>query len=202
MITSSLPGEGKTTTSTNLAISLSQLGTKVLLVDGDLRRPKVSEYLGIEGAVGLTDVLVGRAELEDVVQQWGTTGLAVLPAGQIPPNPSELLGSKAMIELIKRCESEYDLVIFDSAPLLPVTDAAILARVTGGAILVAAAGQTHKNQFLGGLKNLINVDAPVLGVIITMLPTKGADSYGYGQYGYSYYGESASPASGAPKKEH
>jgi len=202
VITSSLPGEGKTTTSTNLAISLSQLGTKVLLVDGDLRRPKVSEYLGIEGAVGLTDVLVGRAELEDVVQQWGTTGLAVLPAGQIPPNPSELLGSKAMIELIKRCESEYDLVIFDSAPLLPVTDAAILARVTGGAILVAAAGQTHKNQFLGGLKNLINVDAPVLGVIITMLPTKGADSYGYGQYGYSYYGESASPASGAPKKEH
>ena len=188
VVTSSLPGEGKTTTSTNLAITLSQLGSRVLLVDADLRRPKVSEYLGIEGAVGLTDVLVGRAEFEDVVQEWGVSNLHVLPAGQVPPNPSELLGSHTMVDLLARFESDYDIVIFDSAPLLPVTDAAILARVTGGAIIVAAAGKTHKNQFQAGLKNLVNVDAPVMGVILTMLPTKGVDSYGYGQYGYGYYG--------------
>ena len=188
VVTSSLPGEGKTTTSTNLAITLSQLGSRVLLVDADLRRPKVSEYLGIEGAVGLTDILVGRAEFDDVVQEWGVSNLHVLPAGQVPPNPSELLGSHTMVDLLARFESDYDIVIFDSAPLLPVTDAAILARVTGGAIIVAAAGKTHKNQFQAGLKNLVNVDAPVMGVILTMLPTKGVDSYGYGQYGYGYYG--------------
>ena len=188
VVTSSLPGEGKTTTSTNLAITLSQLGSRVLLVDADLRRPKISEYLGIEGAVGLTDVLVGRAEFDDVVQEWGVSNLHVLPAGQVPPNPSELLGSHTMVDLLARFESDYDIVIFDSAPLLPVTDAAILARVTGGAIIVAAAGKTHKNQFQAGLKNLVNVDAPVMGVILTMLPTKGVDSYGYGQYGYGYYG--------------
>jgi len=197
VVTSSLPGEGKTTTSTNLAITLSQLGSRVLLVDADLRRPKVSDYLGIEGAVGLTDILVGRAEFADVVQEWGVSNLHVLPAGQVPPNPSELLGSRTMVELLEHFENSYDVVIFDSAPLLPVTDAAILARVTGGAILVAAAGQTHRNQFLAGLKNLVNVDAPVLGVILTMLPTKGVDSYGYGQYGYGYYGADSAKSSGA-----
>jgi len=194
VISSSLPGEGKTTTSTNLAITLAQLGNKVLLIDADLRRPRVSEYLGIEGAVGLTDVLVGRAEFDDVVQQWGEGNLDVLPAGQVPPNPSELIGGNKMIHLIAEFEANYDIVIFDCAPLLPVTDAAILARITGGAILVAAAGKTHKNQFLGGLKNLLNVDAPVLGVILTMLPTKGVDSYGYGQYGQYGYGSYASEA--------
>jgi len=112
----------------------------------------------------------------------------VLPAGAVPPNPSELLGSRTMIELIAHFEDAYDVVIFDSAPVLPVTDAAILARVTGGAVIVAAAGQTHRNQFLAGLKNLVTVEAPILGVILTMMPTKGVDSYGYDQYGYGYYG--------------
>ena len=202
VITSSLPGEGKTTTSTNLAITLAQLGNKVLLIDADLRRPRVSEYLSIEGAVGLTDVLVGRAEFDDVVQPWGEGNLDVLPAGQVPPNPSELLGGNKMVQLIERFEADYDIVIFDCAPLLPVTDAAILARITGGAILVAAAGKTHRNQFLGGLKNLLNVDAPVLGVILTMLPTKGVDSYGYGQYGqYGYTSYASEPAeSNGPSK--
>lgn len=186
VITSSLPGEGKSTTAANLAITMAQSGSKVLLIDADLRRPKLAEYLGLEGAVGLTDLLIGRVELDDVVQQWGEGNLFVLPAGQVPPNPSELLGSRRMVELLAQMEEHYDYVIFDSPPLLPVTDAAILSRLTGGAIIVAAAGRTLRTQFSGALKALENVDAPVLGVILTMLPTKGPDSYGYGQYSYAY----------------
>ena len=195
VITSSIQSEGKSTSAANLAIALADAGSRVLLVDADLRRPKVHEYLGLEGAVGLTDLLIGRAEPEDVIQPWGRADLFVLPAGKIPPNPSELLGSEAMLRLIKEFNKAFDVVLFDSAPLLPVTDAAILARTVGGTIVVCAAGRTHKNQLKGAFSALSNVDAPVSGVVLTMLPTKGPDAYGYGRYGYGYgYGETVVPA--------
>ncbi|MBG6237086.1 capsular exopolysaccharide synthesis family protein [Mycetocola sp. CAN_C7] len=186
VVTSSIQGEGKSTTSANLAIALADAGARVLLVDGDLRRPKVAEYMGIEGAVGLTDVLIGRAELLDVVQPWGRSKLFVLPAGRIPPNPSELLGSKAMADLIVLFAREFDAVIFDAPPLLPVTDAAVLAKSVGGAIVVAAAGKIHRNQLRSAVTVLENVGAEVSGFVLTMLPTKGPDAYGYGRYGYAY----------------
>ncbi|MET0990536.1 MAG: polysaccharide biosynthesis tyrosine autokinase [Glaciihabitans sp.] len=186
VITSSVQSEGKSTTGANLAISLADSGARVLLVDADLRRPKIGEYMGIEGGVGLTDVLIGRAELLDVVQPWGKSKLFVLPAGKIPPNPSELLGSKAMSDLIALFEREFDAVIFDAPPLLPVTDAAILAKGLGGAIVVVAAGRTHKNQLLGAVTALEKVGAAISGVILTMVPTRGPDSYGYGRYSYGY----------------
>jgi capsular exopolysaccharide synthesis family protein len=186
VVTSSIQSEGKSTTAANLAISLADSGARVLLVDADLRRPKIAEYMGVEGAVGLTDVLIGRAEVEDAVQPWGRTQLFVLPAGKIPPNPSELLGSKAMAELISLFGREFDAVIFDAPPLLPVTDAAVLAKSVGGAIVVVAAGRTHKNQLKGAVTALDNVGAPVSGIILTMLPTKGPDAYGYGRYGATY----------------
>jgi succinoglycan biosynthesis transport protein ExoP len=190
VMTSSIPGEGKSTTSSNLAIALAISGLRVLLVDADLRKPRQAEYLGVEGAVGLTDVLVGRAEPNDVVQRWGDTNLYVLPAGTIPPNPSELLGSKTMIKLITSLEGAFDVVLFDAPPLLPVTDAAILATHTGGALLMVAAGKVHKNQVKGAVMALQNVGAQVAGVVLTMLPAKGPDSYGYGRYGYGYgYGD-------------
>lgn len=185
VVTSSVASEGKSTTAANLAISLADSGARVLLVDADLRRPKVAEYMGIEGGVGITDVLIGRADLLDVVQPWGRSKLFVLPAGKIPPNPSELLGSKAMSNLIELFNREFDAVIFDAPPLLPVTDAAILAKGVGGAIVVVAAGRTHKNQLKGAVTALENVGAPVSGVVLTMLPTRGADAYGYGRYGYA-----------------
>jgi capsular exopolysaccharide synthesis family protein len=182
--------EGKSTSAVNLAIALADTGARVLIVDGDLRRPKVHEYLGIEGAVGLTDLLIGRAEPEDVIQPWGKAGLFVLPAGKIPPNPSELLGSEALVSLVGEFTRAFDIVLFDSAPLLPVTDAAILARTVGGTIVVCAAGRTHKNQLKGAFAALANVDAPVSGIVLTMLPTRGPDAYGYGRYGYGYgYGD-------------
>lgn len=194
VVTSSIQSEGKSTSTANLAIALADTGARVLLVDADLRRPKLHEYLGLEGAVGLTDLLIGTAEPEDVIQPWGKKDLFVLPAGKIPPNPSELLGSEALTRLLNEFNRAFDVVLFDSAPLLPVTDAAILARTVGGTIVICAAGKTHKNQLKGALAALGNVDAPVSGIVLTMLPTKGPDAYGYGRYGYGYgYGDTSTP---------
>jgi succinoglycan biosynthesis transport protein ExoP len=190
VITSSIQTEGKSTTAANLAIALADAGSRVLIVDADLRRPQMANYMGLEGAVGLTDLLIGSAEPQDVIQQWGSKDLFVLPAGKTPPNPSELLGSEAMVKLIKEFNGVFDVVLFDSPPLLPVTDAAILARIVGGTIVVCAAGRTHKNQLKSALAALNSVDAPISGLVLTMLPTKGPDAYGYGRYGYGYgYGE-------------
>ncbi|GGF12769.1 polysaccharide biosynthesis tyrosine autokinase [Subtercola lobariae] len=186
VITSSVPGEGKSTSSANLAIVTAAAGTRVIMIDADLRKPKLAEYMGIEGGAGLTDVLVGRVELADVVQRWGTHSLDVLPAGRIPPNPSELLGSSAMIELIAQLEKDYDLVLFDAPPLLPVTDAAILAKHTGGALVMVGSGRVHRGQLKGSIAALQNVGSSIAGIVLTMLPTKGPDSYGYGRYGYGY----------------
>lgn len=186
VLTSSIPGEGKSTTSANLAIAMALSGQRVIIVDADMRKPRLAEYLGVEGAAGLTDVLVGRAKASDVIVRWGDTNLYVLPAGRIPPNPSELMGSAAMVALIKSLESSFDIALFDAPPLLPVTDGAILATNTGGALLMVAAGRVHKNQVKGAVAALSNVGAKVAGVIMTMLPTKGPDSYGYGRYGYGY----------------
>jgi len=201
VITSSIESEGKSTTGANLAIALADAGARVLFIDADLRRPKVADYMGVEGAVGLTDVLIGRAELADVIQPWSDGNLFVLPAGQIPPNPSELLGSARMAELIAEFNRQFDVVIFDTPPLLPVTDAAILAKNVGGAIIVVAAGRTHKNQLKGAIAALGNVGAPISGLVLTMLPTKGPDAYGYGHYGYGYgYGYSDEVKSASPSK--
>ncbi|WP_394550945.1 polysaccharide biosynthesis tyrosine autokinase [Agromyces sp. MMS24-JH15] len=186
VVTSSVESEGKSTTAVNLAIALADAGSRVLLVEADLRRPKVATYLGIEGAVGLAEVLIGRVSPNDAVQRWGRQQLHVLPSGRIPPNPSELLGSGAMASLVASMKATFDIVLFDAPPLLPVTDAALLARSVGGVILVVAAGRTHKQQVTGSLAALENVDAPLSGIVLNMLPTKGPDAYGYSRYGQTY----------------
>ncbi|MGG7464743.1 polysaccharide biosynthesis tyrosine autokinase [Plantibacter sp. YIM 135347] len=184
VVTSSIQSEGKSTTAANLAIALTDAGHSVLLIDADLRRPKLADYFDIEGAVGLSDVLIRRATLEDTIQSWGRGKLSLLPAGAIPPNPSELLGSAIMQKLITGLEQQFDYVLIDAPPLLPVTDAALLARHTGGALLVVAAGRTHKNQLKGAIESLAHVNASVAGLVMTMVPTKGPDAYGYARYGY------------------
>ena len=186
VVTSAGPAEGKSTTTANLAIALSQAGERVLLVEGDLRRPRIAQYLGLEGAIGLTDVLVGRAGLEDVLQPWGDGSLRVLASGPTPPNPSELLGSHQMEELLKRLEDEASLVLIDAPPLLPVTDGAVLARQASGAVLVIRAGKTTKDSARRALETLQSVDAHVYGAVLTMVPIKGPDAYRYGYYGYGY----------------
>ena len=188
VVTSSSQSEGKSTTAVNLALAVADTGARVALVDADLRRPRVAQYMDIEGGVGLTDLLIGRASFADVMQRWGRGEFYVLPAGRIPPNPSELLGSEAMKKLIVFMEKEFDFIIFDCPPLLPVTDAAILGSSVGGVVLVVAAGRTTKQQLSGALDSLKLLNARLMGIILTMVPTKGPDSYGYGRYGYGYGG--------------
>jgi succinoglycan biosynthesis transport protein ExoP len=201
VMTSSIPHEGKTTTSANLAIVIANSGTRVAIIDADLRRPKLAEYMGLEGAVGLSDVLIGKAKLSDVLQPWGDGNLYVLPAGTIPPNPSELLGSSAMPTLLRELEKHFDIVIVDLPPLLPVTDAAIVSNLTRGTLVVVAAGRTQRAELAGAIAALDNVSAPVAGIILTMLPTKGPDAYGYGGYGYGKYGYAPASTSSAKISE-
>jgi len=186
VMTSSVPSEGKSTTAANLAITLADAGARVLLVGADLRRPKMHKYMGVEAGVGLTDVLIGRVDLEHAVQRWGRSDLYLLPSGSIPPNPSELLGSSLMESLIAKLDSQFDVVLYDAPPLLPVTDAAVLARLVGGTVLIVAAGATHTHQVDSAIASLETVGAPLSGLVLTMLPTKGPDAYGYGRYGYTY----------------
>jgi capsular exopolysaccharide synthesis family protein len=186
VVTSSVPSEGKSTTAINLAIALADAGKRVALIDADLRKPKVHHYLGIEGGAGLTDVLIGRTRLGDVMLPWGKRSLYVLPAGKIPPNPSELLGSQQMHTLLEVLERDFDVVLCDAPPLLPVTDAAILAKATSGAIIVVAAGRTNKHQLTGAVDALETVGAKIVGLVLTMVPTRGPDAYYSYGYGYSY----------------
>ncbi len=184
LVTSSLPGEGKSTTATNLAIAIAQAGQSVVLVDADLRRPRVDEYLGLERNAGLTTALIGRADVEDLLQPWGTDELYILTAGQIPPNPSELLGSDAMKQLITRLEQKFDAVIIDAPPLLPVTDAAVLAQEVGGVVLVVGSSKVRLPDLQKSLGNLTMVEADLLGVVFNLLPSKGPDAYAYSYYSY------------------
>jgi polysaccharide biosynthesis transport protein len=185
VISSSIPGEGKSTIAINLAVSLADSGSRVILVDADLRRPSVAEYVGIEGGVGLTTVLIGRAEVKDVVQPLGSSSLDLLPAGQIPPNPSELLGSMAMADLLEQLSASYDMVLLDSPPLLPVTDAVVLSNLAGGALIVVGADRIHRPQLLQSLESLETAGAHLFGIVMNKIARREAAMYGYG-YGSEY----------------
>lgn len=183
LVTSSLPGEGKSTTATNLAIAMAQAGQTVALVDADLRRPSVGDYLGLEKDAGLTTALIGHMDVNDLLQPWGEDNLYVLTSGKIPPNPSELLGSEAMQKLLIRLEDTFDAVIIDAPPLLPVTDAAVLAQQVGGVVLVVGSSRVNLPDVEKSLRALAMVKAKLLGVIMNLMPAKGPDAY---SYSYSY----------------
>ncbi|HET9648796.1 MAG TPA: polysaccharide biosynthesis tyrosine autokinase [Microlunatus sp.] len=175
VITSSVEGEGKTTTAANLAQAFAEAGRKTLLVDGDLRKPKLERYLDLESSAGLTSILIGEAQLSEIVQPWGPSGLDVLACGPIPPNPSELLGGSAMERFLTDARTAYDIVIVDTPPLLPVTDAAVTAAVADGVILVVRHGRTRRDQVDDALDALGSVDARVLGTVLSMVPTGRSD---------------------------
>ncbi|MEV7968959.1 polysaccharide biosynthesis tyrosine autokinase [Sphaerisporangium sp. NPDC088356] len=180
VVTSCLPGEGKSSTSANLAITLAQAGWRVILVDGDLRSPRIPDYLGIEGSVGLTDVLIDKARLRDVIQTWGEPSLSVLPGGQIPPNPSELLGSRGMRAVLSQLVDDHDIVIIDAPPLLPITDAAALAAICDGTLLVARYGKTRREHLVRAVDTLSSINARLVGAVLNFAPGKRAAYYGYG----------------------
>lgn len=188
VFTSSIEGEGKTTTVGNLGIAAAAAGQKVLVLDADLRKPRIADFFGLESAIGLTDLLIGTVDLGDAVQSWGPSALHVLPAGQLPPNPSELLGSDAYASLIKTLANEYDLVLIDAPPLLPVADATILSARSSGSVLVAAVGRVRRGQLELSLAALVRSAAPILGIVAAMVPPRDTGSYGYGAYGYGYSG--------------
>jgi capsular exopolysaccharide synthesis family protein len=177
-VSSSVSGEGKSTVALNLAASLAETGQSVLLLDADLRRPTVATITGLEGAVGLTTVLLGQAALADVVQEWGSSGLHVLPAGGLPPNPAELLGSPRMQSLLREMRGRYRFVVIDSPPLLPVADAAVLSQYVDGVLVIADVTRARRRQLEAALRTLTQIDAPTLGVVLTRVPRK-AEEYRY-----------------------
>ncbi|MFI7431292.1 polysaccharide biosynthesis tyrosine autokinase [Micromonospora sp. NPDC049836] len=181
-VTSALQGEGKTTMACNTAIALAEAGWRVLLIDADLRRPKVADYLGLDGGVGLTDVLVGDVQVGDVVQRWGDKSLLVLPSGSTPPNPSELLGSKAMADLLVALRESADIVVIDTAPLLAVTDGVVVAVQADGALLVTQQGRTSRSQVAAAARALHSVSVRLLGCVLNMAKVAKADAYQYEAY--------------------
>ena len=187
VITSALPAEGKSTVAANTAITLAESGIPTVLVDADLRRPTVASSFHVEGSVGLTNTVIGNAEVWDVLQPVPDVGdLKVLASGPVPPNPSEILAS-ARLESVLRSIAEDHVVIVDAPPLLPVTDAAILAAKYDGCVLVVTAGQTTRDELGKALGNLAKVNGPVLGAVLNRVPTTGPEASYYGFYGKSYY---------------
>ena len=201
VITSGLASEGKSTTAANLAITLGQAGFKTALVEGDLRRPRIANYLGIDPSVGMADVLAGTFTLEQVLVPWGNGLITVLPSGPTPPNPSELLGSKQMGVLLQQLRSQFDYVICDSPPLLLVTDAAVFAAQADGALIVVRHGKSRREQFTRVQTTMAQVGAKTLGTLINFVPPSNTRAYGYG-YGYGYAeGYGSNPEIGNEKKK-
>lgn len=165
VITSSIPSEGKSVTAANLAISIARSGQRVALVDADLRKPMMGTLFGVEQAVGLTDVLRGRADLDDVLQPWGDLDLVLLPAGGPTANPSELLGTVAMHRVLTELRQRCDTVIIDTPPLVPVTDAAIMAARADGVVLVVRPNKLTRAQLQAALAHLERVRANLLGLV-------------------------------------
>jgi succinoglycan biosynthesis transport protein ExoP len=184
VLTSANAGEGKSTTAANLALAFAETGARTVLVDADLRRPRMADYFGVEGGVGLSDVLIGRVGVSEVLQQWAQGSLFLLPAGAVPPNPAEMLGSPAMEALMLQLRAAFDVVIFDAPPVLAVTDAAVIGRAVDAVLLVAAAGSTRRSQLESAVQNIETAGSRVSGTVVTMLPTAGADKTSYGVYAY------------------
>ncbi len=193
--TSPLEGEGKTTTTIDLAATMAQGGVKVALVGCDLRRPQLSKFFNWENEVGLSSYLSGSANLTDIVKSpEGLPNLTVVDSGVIPPNPSELLSSPRLRRLLVELAKTHDTVIVDSPPLLPVTDALVIAQVVDAVVLIVRSEVTRGRSITRALESLGNINVPVVGLVYNAVKTnrKGYGKYGYGRgYGYRYGSYSA-----------
>jgi non-specific protein-tyrosine kinase len=189
VITSPSPMEGKSTTMANLGVVMAQAGKSVILVDSDLRRPMLHKIFGLPNKEGLTDALLqDESMLDGHFQETGIENLRVLTSGPLPPNPSELLGSQRMQHLVKQLEKEADIVLFDTPPALPVTDAAVLATQADGVLMVADAGKTRRSAARQAVEGLRKVGVNLLGFAVNRLPLRGSGGYYY-YYQYYYSGD-------------
>ncbi|MBP1915432.1 capsular exopolysaccharide synthesis family protein [Lederbergia galactosidilyticus] len=179
MVTSSGPAEGKSTTTANLAVVFAQQGKKVLIVDADMRKPTVHYTFGVTNTIGLTNVLTRQATLEDAARSTDVENLHVLSSGPIPPNPAELLGSKGMQLFFEKGKELYDMVIFDTPPVLAVTDAQILANKCDGTVLVVASGKTELESAQKTKELLAAAQAKLLGVVLNNKKMEKTDYYYY-----------------------
>lgn len=199
-VTSANAGEGKTTSTLNLAITFAQTGSRVLLVDCDLRKPRIHQYLGVVKTDGLTTILSKQKDFEDVVYHNLRPGLDCLTSGSIPPNPAELLASDAMEELVEKLSEMYDYILFDTPPVTVVTDAVALSRLATGVMIVVREGYTNHESIAQALKLLKIAEAKILGFFVNDIDAMSINygsyrsaygrnyryKYGYRRYGYGY----------------
>ena len=185
MVSSAIPSEGKTTLVINLGLALAEAGQRVVIVEADLRRPKVINYLRLVAGAGLTNVLAGTAEIDDVLQRYGDAQISVVAGGPTPPNPGELLASSHMQSLVEKLRARFDFVLLDVPPLLPVADASGLAPHTDGVLLSVRYGSTRKDQLQQAAATVERVGGKTLGVILNIVPPKAGAAAAYG-YAYTY----------------
>mgnify|MGYP000947234383 CR=1 FL=1 len=183
VITSAGPMEGKTTTVTNLAVTFAQMGSKVLLIDADLRKPRIHKIFLLPNDTGLTNLLASGRDYSRFIRSTAVPNLDVLVSGIIPPNPSELLNSNAMREFIRKASADYDYIFLDAPPVISVTDASIISTYVDGTILVARSGKVERDALKRAKELLDKVNANIIGVVLNYLDKQSGGYY----YDYSYY---------------
>jgi polysaccharide biosynthesis transport protein len=201
LVTSPTATDGKTSTVANLGVMFAMAGQNVVIVSSDLRRPRLGQFFGINEQIGLTSVVIGDATLDQALQPVeGVPGMTLLGSGPIPPNPSELLGSKKMAELIVQLREKFDVIVIDSPPLLPVTDPVILARLADLTLLIVGAGQTKKGQLSRAFQQVEQSGAPRLGIVFNEVRRESDKSYNY-SYSYAYKpNQNGSSATATPSR--
>lgn len=182
LITSAGPGEGKSTTAINLALTMAQAGNRVILIDCDLRKPTLHKKFKISNRFGLSNLIAENLKLADVIVQHNPN-FFIVPSGVIPPNPSEMLASYKMKEFLESLQSIFDCIILDTPPVLPVTDAQVLSTMVDGVIITTAAEQTSKDALIKTKELLDNVNANILGVVLNKVKIRSGKKNGY----YYYY---------------
>ncbi|OCT10696.1 capsular biosynthesis protein [Paenibacillus pectinilyticus] len=183
MVTSAGPGEGKSTTLINLAVAYAQTDKKVLIIDGDLRKPTMHHTLRVSNRWGLTNLLTNQLSIQEVLQDTFIPNLHIISSGPIPPNPSEILASKKMLSVIEELKLQFDVILIDAPPAIAVTDSQIIATRADGVILVVNSDKTKRDAVLKAKQNLDNVRARILGVILNNVDRKNKDAYYYYYYG-------------------
>lgn len=186
VITSSGPGEGKSTTSSNLAVVMAESGKKTILIDCDQRKPKLHKLFLTSNNCGISDLLVGKSDFEEAVQKTEISNLDIITAGTRPPNPAELLGSTKMKNFIEFLKEQYDFIVLDTPPVIAVTDAQLLSRYADGTMIVVSSGQAERAAAMKAKELLEKVDAKILGVVLNKLEIQEKGYYGY--YYHYYYG--------------